>query len=56
MIRWALTGMVLAAIGTPAAARTCAADAVETRHSARIARKPLDYIACVGAADPRGVR
>lgn len=49
MIRWALTGMVLAAIGTPAAARTCAADAVETRHSARIAGKPLDYIACVGA-------
>jgi hypothetical protein len=53
MIRWALTGMVLATIGAPAAARTCAADAVETRHSAAIAGRRLDYVACVGALPVR---
>jgi len=53
MIRWALTGMVLATIGTPAAARSCAPDAVETRHSAQIAGQRLDYVACVGALPVR---
>ena len=57
MIRWALTMRVLmpvlAATGTPAAARLCAPDAVETRHSAAIAGKRLDYVACVGALPVR---
>ena len=53
MIRWALTGMILTATGVPAAARTCAADAVETRHAARIAGHTLAYVACVGALPVR---
>ncbi|KQM62306.1 MULTISPECIES: S10 family serine carboxypeptidase-like protein [unclassified Sphingomonas] len=53
MIRWALTGMILAATAVPAAARTCAPDAVETRHSARIAGRTLTYVACVGALPVR---
>ncbi|WP_156351282.1 S10 family serine carboxypeptidase-like protein [Sphingomonas sp. Leaf25] len=53
MIRWALTGMILAMAAAPAAARTCAPDAVETRHSARIAGRTLGYVACVGALPVR---
>ncbi len=53
MIRAALAAMVLAAVATPASARTCASDAVETRHSAQIAGKRLAYVACVGAIPVR---
>jgi len=53
MIRWALTGVLLALTATPAAARTCALDAVETLHRARIAGRTLDYVACVGEVPVR---
>jgi carboxypeptidase C (cathepsin A) len=53
MIRSVLMGLMLAAIGTPATARTCASDAVETRHSATIGGRRLDYVACVGALPVR---
>ncbi|QQV76808.1 peptidase S10 [Sphingomonas aliaeris] len=53
--RTALTIVMLSALGIPfaATARTCAPDAVETRHSARIAGKRVDYVACVGALPVR---
>ena len=53
MMRWGLTMLVLAATAMPASARTCAADAVETRHDAMIAGKRIAYIACVGALPVR---
>lgn len=53
MIRPALASMVLVLAASPAAARTCAPDAVQTRHVARIADRPLAYIACVGAIPVR---
>jgi len=53
MIRSVLMGLMLAAIGTPAAARVCAPDAVETRHEAAIAGRRLAYVACVGALPVR---
>lgn len=52
-MRSVLMGLMLTAIGTPAAARVCASDAVETRHSARIGGRPLAYVACVGALPVR---
>lgn len=53
MIRSVLLGLMLATIATPAAARVCAPDAVETRHSATIGGRRLAYVACVGALPVR---
>lgn len=48
----ALAGALLSSVawGAP---RVCAADAVETRHSAQVGGKRLAYIACVGALPVR---
>ena len=53
MIRSVVIGLMLAAIGAPAAAAVCAPDATETRHSAMIGGRRLDYVACVGALPVR---
>ncbi len=39
-----------------AAPRICAADAVETRHSAQIGGRSLDYVACVGSLPVRNLK
>lgn len=60
MRRWGwLCGMLLAgAWAAPAAhaARGCAAGAVETRHSATIDSKRIDYVACVGSLPVRNLQ
>ena len=53
MIRSVVIGLMLAAIGAPAAAGVCAPDATETRHSAMFGGRRLDYVACVGALPVR---
>lgn len=53
MIRSVVIALVLAAIGAPAAAAVCAPDATETRHSAMVDGRRLDYVACVGALPVR---